>query len=519
MRKITDHRIDEGGFSETIRGFVRNSPWWLTSAVVHLCVLFVLAQFGVPIRATSNVTLFEASRPDEVTEPEPPLETPPPEPEPPPEAVVEEFVPEDDDQVPQEDPLDDIEIDPAPDPGDEELPFTGFQKNSAIGLLGGAGGPRGGKGGRRRKSGAKGAVNTLPIVMSGLKWLADHQDVEEDGRWDCDDFMKHDDPDDRCDGPGHALYDVGVTGLAVLAFLGAGFTDRGSEADNPFARHVQKGLRYLMTVQDEEGCFGTRTSQHFMYNTAIATLAMSEAYWMTRNPRYKKPAQEGLNFISRARNPYLAWRYEPRGGENDTSVTGWMVMALKSGKFGGLDIDPDAFEGARQWIEKMTDPEFGQVGYQLPGGSCARPEGLMDRFPPDKSQSMTAVGMLTRIFLGEDPRRSEIILKGADLCLEHPPTWNPDDGSIDMYYWYYATLAMFQVGGDHWRKWNKAMVNAIVKSQHPRNSGNRSGSWDPIGPWGGDGGRVYATAAMITCLEVYYRYDRVFPYSASMKIR
>jgi hypothetical protein len=256
-----------------------------------------------------------------------------------------------------------------------------------------------------------------------------------------------------------------------------------------------------------------------MYNTAIATLAMSEAYWMTRNPRYKKPAQEGLNFISRARNPYLAWRYEPRGGENDTSVTGWMVMALKSGKFGGLDIDPDAFEGARQWIDKMTDPEFGQVGYQLPGGSCARPEGLMDRFPPEKSQSMTAVGMLTRIFLGEDPRRSEIILKGADLCLEHPPTWSPDDGSIDMYYWYYGTLAMFQVGGDHWRKWNKAMVPAIVKSQHPRNSGSKSGSWDPIGPWGGDGGRVYSTAVMITCLEVYYRYDRVFPYSASMKTR
>ena len=35
------------------------------------------------------------------------------------------------------------------------------------------------------------------------------------------------------------------------------------------------------------------------------------------------------------------------------------------------------------------------------------------------------------------------------------------------------------------------------------------GSWDPIDPWGGDGGRVYSTALLAMCLEVYYRYDRV----------
>jgi hypothetical protein len=328
--------------------------------------------------------------------------------------------------------------------------------------------------------------------------------------WDCDEFAKHDPADDKCTGPGKAHYDPGVTGLSLLAFLGAGYTDRGSEKENVFAKNVRQGLRYLITIQDDEGCFGPRSSQHFMYNHSIATLSMSEAYWMTRNPRYKKPAQEGLNFIAMARNPYLAWRYDPRGGENDTSVTGWMVMALKSGKFGGLDIDPDAFEGARAWVDKMTDPEFGQVGYVQSGGQAARPEGLQDKFPAEKSQSMTAVGILTRIFLGEDPRQSEMIRKGSQLCLEVLPTWNPDDGSIDMYYWYYATLAIFQVGGSTWKKWNEAMKDAIVKHQHPKNSGAKTGSWDPIGPWGPDGGRVYSTATMVMCLEVYYRYDRVF---------
>ncbi|MGH7162364.1 MAG: hypothetical protein ACREID_02685, partial [Planctomycetota bacterium] len=247
---------------------------------------------------------------------------------------------------------------------------------------------------------------------------------------------------------------------------------------------------------------------HFIYGHAIATLAMSEAYWMTRNPRYKKPAQEGLNFIAMARNPNFAWRYDPRGGDNDTSVTGWCVMALKSGKFGGLDIDPDAFEGARSWVDKMTDPASGRIGYNTRGGPPARPEGVADRFPAERTESMTAVGILLRMHLGEDPRTSAMIRKGADLCAAKPPVWDPSAGGIDMYYWYFGTLAMFQVGGEHWRKWSEAMKAAIAGSQHPTGSGSRTGSWDPMDPWGPDGGRVYSTALLALCSEVHLRYDR-----------
>ena len=510
MRKYYDPSAHEqGGFNETIQALVRSSPWWMISAVIHGVVLAIL--WTVPFSTSSSrlPPAIQSQLQEQQEEPEEEiLEEPEPEI---PEEEIEE-IPIDTEEVSDHNETDtdsDFE-ETAGEDGLSDAPFTGPSTNSAIGLGGGAGGGRRGRGGRRNLKAGGGGGLTESAVELGLKWLADHQDVEQNGMWDCDDFMKHDPADDKCDGPGGALYDVGVTGLALLAFLGAGYTDRGSSKENQYAKNVRQGLRYLMTNQDDEGCFGTRASQHFMYNHAIAALAMCEAYWMTRNPRYKKPAQEGLNFIARSRNPYLAWRYEPRGGENDTSVTGWMVMALQSGKFGGLEIDPDAFEGARAWVDKMTDPDFGQVGYNMPGGTPARPEGLQDKFPPEKSQSMTAVGMLTRIFLGEDPRASKMIKMGADLCLEHPPRWEPETGVIDMYYWYYATLALFQVGGTHWKNWNMAMKDAIVKHQWPKKSGSRTGSWDPIGPWGPDGGRVYSTACMVMCLEVYYRYDKVF---------
>jgi hypothetical protein len=503
MRKITDHRFDNGEFSDAIQGVVRNSPWWMLSAIVHGVALAILWSIPFQVKVQEHARVIDTNITDELPEIDP-IDEELPEPEPPKETILE--IPPDITQVERDAPPSNEPIEAGPDEGDPDAPWIGPSENRAIGLTGGAGGRGSRKGGRGRNLDFRGSV-TQNAVVDGLDWLAKHQDINVDGRWDCDNFMKHDPADDRCDGPGGALHDVGVSGLALLAFLGANYTDRGR---NPYAKHVRRGLRFLHRSQDEDGVFGSRASHSYMYSHAIATLAMSEAYWMTRNPRYRKPAQDGLAYLAMARNPYMAWRYEPRGGDNDTSVTGWCVMALKSGELAGLEVDPDAFEGARLWIDKMTDPNFGMVGYDFPGGAPARPEGVSDRFPSEKSQSMTAVGILTRIFLGEDPRTSPMIKKGADLCVQTPPVWNPDDGSIDMYYWYYATLAIFQVGGAHWREWNKAMKSAIVRHQHPKGSGPRAGSWDPIGVWGDDGGRVYSTATMVMCLEVYYRYDRVF---------
>jgi len=504
MRFWNDHAMEADSFQETLQGFVRATPWWSLSAIVHALALLILATINIGGIPPSTERVMQAEFTPDV------------------EPIVEDDVEPPVDPIPVDSPTEiEMEIDVVPSDdadtlNDEPLgeageltgPFDAADFNAAIGIGNGARGGKGSGGTGRIGGKRRTRLPTEVNVMRGLQWLADHQDLEIDGKWDCDDFMKHDPVDDKCDGPGNAMYDVGVTGLSLLAFLGAGHTDRGGEAA-PFARNVRGGLKFLMRVQDPDGCFGIRSSKHFMYNHAIATLAMCEAFWMTRNVRYKRPAQKGLDFISRARNPYLAWRYEPQGGENDLSVTGWMVMALKSGKYAGLLIDPDAFKGVRRFVEKMTDPEFGMAGYDTPGGGPARPEGLQDRYPADKSRSMTAVAVLSRVFLGEDPN-SKMVRLGAERCIECLPTWNEDDGSIDMYYWYYGSLAMFQVGGTPWKKWKKAMVPTVVKSQHDDGSGARKGSWDPIGPWGADGGRVYATALQVMCLEVFYRYERVF---------
>lgn len=338
----------------------------------------------------------------------------------------------------------------------------------------------------------------------GLEWLSIHQ--SPDGRWDTDGFMSRGDPNKGalCDGKGSAMYDVGVTGLALLSYLGAGHTHR----EGQYKMTVRKGLKWLKSQQDAEGCFGSRGDPHFTYNHAVAALAMAEAYGMTKSGLWKGPAQRGIDFVMASQNPYKAWRYGVRPGDNDTSVTGWMVMALKSAKMSGLDVNDTALQWARDFVVSMTDEDTGRVGYTKRGERPVRAEGRLEQFPADESEALTAVGIMTRIFAGEDPRTSAAIKAGNELMSKRLPVWEPKTGKVDMYYWYYASLALFQSGGPEWVAWSGKMKRSMADTQ--RTDGNFAGSWDPVGPWGEDGGRVYSTALMTLCMEVYFRYPRVF---------
>jgi len=261
-----------------------------------------------------------------------------------------------------------------------------------------------------------------------------------------------------------------------------------------------------------------------VYDHAIAALAMVEAFGMTGSPIYENTTQKALDFIALARNPGSAWRYGVRPGNDDTSITGWMALALwcarlvnvadaAAGKPASFVLDEAAFAGTRRWIEKMTDPTSGRVGYQQRGTGPVRPTDLVDRFPGDRSEAMTAIGVFARTVLGEDPATSDPIRWGVDLMSTLRPRWDPSDGSLDFYYWHAASLAMFQVGGEAWKGWQEALHAAVLP--HQRTDGDAcgvKGSWDPVDVWGTEGGRVYATALLACTLETPNRYVRVsFP--------
>jgi hypothetical protein len=142
------------------------------------------------------------------------------------------------------------------------------------------------------------------------------------------------------------------------------------------------------------------------------------------------------------------------------------------------------------------------------GSLSSRVIGMNDHYPPEAGEAMTAVALLCRFFMGQVPAQTPIMEKHADLLRSKLPEWDPTGLRNDMYYWYYGSYAMFQMGGaKYWEPWNKALKKAVLDSQ--RHDGDEKGSWDPKDAWGFSGGRIYSTALMVLCLEVYYRYAQV----------
>jgi ElaB/YqjD/DUF883 family membrane-anchored ribosome-binding protein len=393
-----------------------------------------------------------------------------------------------------------------------DKPFKGTGVNDAIGVGGGPGGKFGGRLGGKRNCVTRGcgSIATESAVVDGLRWLARHQNP--DGSWDTDGFPSQCGRFIRgaCGGPGYPEYDSGSTSLALLAFLGAGYThlSRDSYDGLCFGTVVKNGLKWLMANQDGDGCVGGRSAAKYLYNHAIAALALSEAYGLTGSGLFKDNAQRSIDFLLSAQNPGQGWRYTARSGDNDSSVTGWCVMALKSAEISGLRVVPDAYAGARAWFNKVTGADH-DVAYNGPEAfGTVVVQGKTEAY--SDHDALVAIGMMSRIFIDRNPNDPHL-RGGAERLVRDLPVW--DGPRIDFYYWYYASLALFQYDGPDgrfWNAWNESMKNALVKSQKKASEGCLNGSWDPIDRWGFEGGRVYATAMNVLTLEVYYRYDNVF---------
>ena len=344
------------------------------------------------------------------------------------------------------------------------------------------------------------SVASEQAVERALDWLARHQDA--DGRWDAataktregvplaedDAFTVHCPPGDVCFG--ECFYweaDTALTGLSLLAYLGSGYT----HVDGKHAQTVSRGLDYLLRSQKGDGDLRGPSVAVGMYCHAMATLALAEAYALTGDARLKGPVERGVGFLVRSRaQDGLAWRYAPDAPVGDTSILGWAVMAMKTGKMVGVAVPDAVAEGTQGWLKKVAAGQSGGLARYMPWQKV--------------TATMTAEAWACRQFLGfggPGPESDE----AASFLLQHGPDRDP----YNIYYWYYGTLAMYQRGGPDWAKWNGQVRDQVVLRQ--RTEGHKAGSWDPDeSEYGTYGGRVYATALATLTLEVYYRYLRLY---------
>jgi len=328
-----------------------------------------------------------------------------------------------------------------------------------------------------------GSEATEEAVRAALRWLVAAQ--SPDGRWDA---ARHGAGVERTATGEHrpgagGRTDHGVTGLALLALLGAGNTHR----DGPHAATVDRGIRYLAGRQRADGSLsGDAEFFAALYCHGMATIAVAECLAMTGDPALRPVVDRAVAHTLSMQHPHTGgWRYAA-GDRGDTSQCGWQVMVLATARNAGLG----GFEAA----EARARGFLGTVAGGTAGGLAAYRAGERP------SVAMTAEALYCRLVLGAgatDPATAEALA----MIGSSPPS----AGSPNAYAWYYATLASFHAGGPQWERWNARLQAAVLPTQR-RDGGPLDGSWDPDPVWGAHGGRVYSTSLAAMTLEVYYRH-------------
>lgn len=354
-------------------------------------------------------------------------------------------------------------------------------------------------------------------VEAGLAWLAAHQ--YSDGGWsfslaERDEQGNPGECNGRCSGNGSDSSRMAATGIALLAFLGAGYDHITS---SPYRETVENGLRYIIyhARQTATGVdfSGNATGFSIVYTHAIVAVTVCEAYALTGDSGLEGPAYGGISLIVSSQHNDGGWRYEMArtpddsfSSESDTSVSGWQMLALKSAMSMGIEIPPEVFYKVNYFLDKVQTDIF--YGYTSRDDGRAKGEGT------------TAVGTLMREYLGWDPK-SEKMEKGITQLAEwfgvENGRWrdrkeqgfqkNGDKLDYNLYFAYYAALALHHHGGEIWHKTFAEARQVLIETQNKgETSSHEKGSWFFNDIWLSPGGRVLHTALSVLILETPYRY-------------
>jgi hypothetical protein len=366
---------------------------------------------------------------------------------------------------------DDPKVGGRPDDPKVELPFFGGRSGST-------------KEKQLREAGGTDASELA--VARGLAWLAKQQ--KADGSWEFEGSSKND--------------RIAATGMALLPFLAAGETHKSS---GKYKETVSKGLAFLIKNLDATGKF---TGGMFGYSHPIATIALCEAYGMTKDRALLlRPAQLAIYHIQQGQGPGGSWGYSP-GNAGDTSVTGWHVQALQAARLTKDVVVADkVLRNAEQFLDRVSKGDRkAMYGYNSADGAAP-------------GTALTASGLLCRYYLSGWGPSHPAMTEGVEGLLKNGPkpgTKDRPNPLTNVYYFYYATQVVHIYGGLAWKDWNEGpevggqrtigmrdwLVNLQLKD------GPNLGTWDPDRAFiGASCGRLGTTCMCLLNLEVYYRHQ------------
>jgi len=291
---------------------------------------------------------------------------------------------------------------------------------------------------------------------------------------------------------------VATSALAGLAFLASGSTyDRG-----PYRENIRRCTEFLVKSAGRTG-FVTEANSAVMGGSGMhghgyATLFLAEVIGTVGDPdvldRVKDVLTKAIRNIEGTQNQYGGWNSTPSKDANDDgsgAVAVMQITAMRAARNSGIEVDHKVVKKAGEYILKITNND-GWTQYNVHNASGGR-----------GSSALTGAGMtiLNALGLQSNPKYK----KGIANVMSSAPflKGSSADGGWQTWYYYaafYCTLAIFQSGGEDWRKWWPALREDLIKKQS--SDGTWAGQYGNYGP-------LWSAMAVLT-LQMPYRYLPVF---------
>jgi len=351
-------------------------------------------------------------------------------------------------------------------------------------------------------------------IRAGLQWLAEHQIKEgaDTGTWQTS----------------RPQYRPAMASFAGLAFLANGY----EPGEGEYGEVIDRAMTFVMGSMDAEGYLG-QGDPSGMYIHAICTLFGLSYLGTSPDPeRERELAQwcrRSLKVIVDAQSvprPAMAqggWRYTPYTTESDLSVTSWQMLALHAARQCGYRIDPLVLDSALAYINRAyveLEPEISQADDKQDNDEKDDVEQPKVADDPDQIQkpiagfvyrpgvsmrpepSATGVGIFIKSLFEKE--QDEKVREALVFLEQFPPSWGGQQyGGYYYFALFYISQGMFQVGGETWEDYSKAVGEILIEHQ------NGDGSW-PFPPDNRPQSRLtgdsYPTALSILVLSLEKQY-------------
>lgn len=270
----------------------------------------------------------------------------------------------------------------------------------------------------------------------------------------------------------------GVNAFCLMAFLA-----RGHEPGRgPYRDVVDSAVHYILTTQRDDGLYASPHSSHGpMYEHALATVAMIEAYGFLPEPEIHASVQKAVDLIVDSQNELGGWRYQPLPADADLTVTATQVLALRAAVNARLEVPQRTLDRALEYVQACA-LEDGGFSY-MPGGGSS-------------SLARAAMGTLSMQLLGayDHPQIQRTLewISQQSYSSEVQRFW---------YTSYYLMQAHYQAGGARWRQWSEHAGTYLLERQQT------DGSWPGYTEEAHNtDARTYSTSLGALALAVHLHY-------------